>query len=212
MLGGRGGAVAARAEVEQPSRDVTHLDARALGPAERVGRRAHPVLLARLRGDALVDVVHVLPPLGEAAGHGAWEAAVQQRECEDVPRRREGHDANEAVGQEQTHVQTGAPAEVRLLGLERCLAGEAAAQKDLPPELRARVTAQRVVRTDERTVVLSVLVRGCRGTAESDLPVPARLRITHTRSGSFGNDASSLEREARLIPQIKRQVESKGGS
>ena len=104
------------------------------------------------------------------------------------------------------------PASNRLLGLERCLAGEAAAQKDLPPELRARVAAQRVVRTDERTVVLSVLVRGCRGIAEGDLPVPARLRITHTRSGSLGNDASSLEREARLIPQIKRQVESKGGS
>ena len=102
------------------------------------------------------------------------------------------------------------PASRRLLGFEQCLAGEAAAQKDLPPELRARVIAQRVVRTDERTVVLSVLVRECRGTAESDLPVPARLRITHMRSGSSSNDASSLEREARLIPQVKRQVESKG--
>ena len=89
----------------------------------------------------------------------------------------------------------GAPASRRLLGLDACR-GEAASQKDLPCDLRARFAAGRVERSSACTVVLQV-----RSSDQGE----AFLRVTHAEDDGAlsARERERLDRELLRVQKLK---------
>mmetsp|Transcript_17020 Transcript_17020/g.51022 ORF Transcript_17020/g.51022 Transcript_17020/m.51022 type:complete len:335 (+) Transcript_17020:157-1161(+) len=92
-----------------------HVGAEALAPAREAQEGGEARLLLRLRREARVDLIDVLPLLREGGGHRAGEAAVEQREGEDVAGRRERHDHDDRVRDQHHHVGRGSLDQLHVL-------------------------------------------------------------------------------------------------